>query len=67
MELDSREKLEAALSVLNSCTMHRPPDGDALTVIAGDSEHPNTAPDEMASAVVEEYLEKRKKLQGGNR
>jgi len=48
MERDSREKLKAALSVLNSCAMHQPPDGDALTVIAGEGEHPNAAPDDMA-------------------
>jgi hypothetical protein len=57
LESDGSEKLKAALSVLNSCTMHQLPDGDALTVIAGDGEHPNAAPDEITRAVAKEYLE----------
>ena len=58
MKPDSLEKLQAAISVLNSCTTHQPPDEKALAVIAGEGGHPDVAaPDDMARAVVEAYRE----------
>ena len=54
MKPDSLEKLQAALSVLNSCTMHQPPDENAVAVICRGDGHPDGAAfDEMARAVVE--------------
>ena len=55
MTPDRLEKLQAALSVLNSCTVHQLPDKNALAVIAGKGGHPGDAAfDEMARAVVED-------------
>ena len=58
MKPESLEKLRAALSVLNSCTMHQPPDENAVAVIAGRAGGTDrAAPDDMARAVVEAYRE----------
>ena len=57
----------AALSVLDCCTAHLPPDRDEVATLAAQPENiANSAPDDMARSVIERYLnEKQEKMTSG--